>query len=82
MNDKENIKLVVGLDRSEMHLSNGEQNFISLAFALLLARNSEKEFVVLDDPISSFDSVYKNKISALGRYIDTNINLLSYTYES
>lgn len=54
---------LLGLDRSEMHLSSGEQNFISLAFALLLARNSEKEFVVLDDPISSFDSVYKNKIA-------------------
>lgn len=54
---------LLGLDRSEMHLSSGEQNFISLAFALLLARHSEQEFVVLDDPISSFDSVYKNKIA-------------------
>lgn len=54
---------LIGLDRSEMHLSSGEQNFISLAFALLLARHSEQEFVVLDDPISSFDSVYKNKIA-------------------
>lgn len=51
------------LDRSEMHLSTGEQNFISLAFALLLARHSEQEFIVIDDPISSFDSVYKNKIA-------------------
>ena len=54
---------LLGLDRSEMHLSSGEQNFISLAFALLLARHSNQEFVVLDDPISSFDSVYKNKIA-------------------
>lgn len=54
---------LLGLERSEMHLSSGEQNFISLAFALLLARHSDKEFVVLDDPISSFDSVYKNKIA-------------------
>mgnify|MGYP000230342586 FL=1 len=53
---------LLGLDRSEMHLSSGEQNFISLAFALLLARHSRQEFIVLDDPISSFDSVYKNKI--------------------
>ena len=53
---------LLGLDRSEMHLSSGEQNFVSLAFALLLARHSEQEFIVLDDPISSFDSVYKNKI--------------------
>lgn len=54
---------LLGLDRSEMHLSSGEQNFISLAFALLLARHSEQEFIVVDDPISSFDSVYKNKIA-------------------
>lgn len=54
---------LLGLDRSEMHLSSGEQNFISLAFELLLARHSGQEFVVLDDPISSFDSVYKNKIA-------------------
>lgn len=54
---------LLGLDRSEMHLSSGEQNFISLAFALLLARRSNRDFVVLDDPISSFDSVYKNKIA-------------------
>lgn len=51
---------LLGLDRSEMHLSSGEQNFISLTFALLLARHSNRDFVVLDDPISSFDSVYKN----------------------
>lgn len=54
---------LLGLERSEMHLSTGEQNFISLAFELLLARHSTQEFVVLDDPISSFDSVYKNKIA-------------------
>ena len=54
---------LLGLERNEMHLSTGEQNFISLAFALLLARHSNQEFVVLDDPISSFDSVYKNKIA-------------------
>ena len=53
----------LGVERNKLHLSNGEQNFISLAFELLLARRSNKEFVVLDDPISSFDSVYKNKIA-------------------
>lgn len=52
-----------GMATNQMHLSTGEQNFISLAFALLLARHSDQEFVVLDDPISSFDSVYKNKIA-------------------
>ena len=56
-------KPLLGTERSEMQLSTGEQNFISLTFALLLARHSNKEFVVLDDPISSFDSVYKNKIA-------------------
>lgn len=50
-------------DRKNLHLSNGEQNFISLAFELLKAKNSSKKFIVLDDPISSFDSIYKNKIT-------------------
>ena len=56
-------KDLLGTDRKEMELSTGEQNFISLAFELLLARHSEKNYVVMDDPISSFDSVYKNKIA-------------------
>ena len=53
----------LGVDRKNLHLSTGEQNFISLAFELLLARRTDKEFIVMDDPISSFDSVYKNKIA-------------------
>lgn len=67
-NDK-NYKLkigdkdLLGTDRKDMELSTGEQNFISLAFELLLARHSDKNYVVVDDPISSFDSVYKNKIA-------------------
>lgn len=56
-------KDLLGVDRSEMELSTGEQNFISLAFELLLARRSNKKYVVIDDPISSLDSVYKNKIA-------------------
>ena len=56
-------KDLLGTDRKEMELSTGEQNFISLAFELLLARHSDKEYIVMDDPISSFDSVYKNKIA-------------------
>ena len=72
MRDEENdnnFKLMLagqdflGVDRRNLHLSTGEQNFISLAFELLLARRTDKEFIVMDDPISSFDSVYKNKIS-------------------
>ena len=54
---------LLNVDREDMHLSTGEQNFISLAFELLLAKNGKKEYVVLDDPISSFDSIYKNKIA-------------------
>ncbi|WP_317313439.1 AAA family ATPase [Absicoccus porci] len=66
---RNNFKLMLGnehllnVDRKNMHLSTGEQNFISLAFELLLARNSNKEYVVIDDPMSSFDSIYKNKIA-------------------
>ncbi len=67
-NDR-NFKLMLGsnqllnVERDEMELSTGEQNFISLAFELLLAKNSNAEYIVLDDPISSFDSLYKNKIA-------------------
>jgi ABC-type arginine transport system ATPase subunit len=67
-NDR-NFKLMLagqeflGVEREKLHLSTGEQNFISLAFELLLARRTDKEFVVMDDPVSSFDSVYKNKIA-------------------
>ena len=54
---------LIGANREQMELSSGEQNFVSLAFELLLARHSTKQYVILDDPISSFDSVYKNKIA-------------------
>lgn len=54
---------LLGTDRKDMELSTGEQNFISVAFELLLARHSNREYIVMDDPISSFDSVYKNKIA-------------------
>ena len=63
-NDK-NYKLkignkdLLGTERKQMELSTGEQNFISLAFELLLARHSDKEYIVMDDPISSFDSIFK-----------------------
>ncbi|MFC6039557.1 AAA family ATPase [Paenisporosarcina macmurdoensis] len=50
-------------DRDSLHLSNGEQNFISLAFEFLKAKNSSSKIVILDDPISSFDSIFKNKIA-------------------
>ena len=68
-NNEKNFKLMLGdapllnVERDKMCLSTGEQNFISLAFELLLAKNSSREYIVLDDPISSFDSIYKNKIA-------------------
>lgn len=49
-------------ERGELSLSTGEQNFISLTFELLKAKNNDKPIIVIDDPISSFDSIYKNKI--------------------
>lgn len=64
-----NLKLLLGdneflnCDRKELSLSNGEQNFLSLAFELLKAQKLSNEIILLDDPISSFDSIYKNKIS-------------------
>lgn len=53
---------IIKKSRSELPLSTGEQNFISLYFELLSAKNSNKDIVIIDDPISSFDSIYKNKI--------------------
>ena len=53
---------IIGKERQELPLSTGEQNFISLYFDLLAAKNSEKNIIIIDDPISSFDSIYKNKI--------------------
>lgn len=53
---------VIETERQEMKLSSGEQNFISLAFEILKAKNSNKEIIVIDDPLSSFDSIFKNKI--------------------
>jgi len=50
-------------DRKKLSLSNGEQNFLSLAFELLKAQKVPNEIVILDDPISSFDSIFKNKIA-------------------
>ena len=56
-------KDIFGVEREDLHLSTGEQNFISLAFELIRASYLEKEIVILDDPMSSFDSIYKNKIA-------------------
>lgn len=67
--NKKNIKIVLenkdflGIDREYLPLSSGEQNFLSLTFEFLKAKNSDKPIIILDDPISSFDSIYKNKIA-------------------
>lgn len=52
----------LGLPRDELPLSTGEQNFLSLTFEFLKAKNSNAPIVVIDDPVSSFDSIYKNKV--------------------
>lgn len=57
-------KNLLGESRDSLPLSAGEQNFISLSFELLKAKNDkEAPIIVLDDPISSFDSIFKNKIA-------------------
>lgn len=67
--DNKNIKITldsgefIGRDRNTLPLSTGEQNFLSLTFEFLKAKNSPQPIVILDDPISSFDSIYKNKIA-------------------
>ena len=53
---------LIGESREKLHLSAGEQNFLSLAFEFLRAKNTEAPIIVIDDPISSFDSIYKNKV--------------------
>lgn len=58
LSDKE----VLGKERKELPLSTGEQNFLSLTFEFLKAKNSDCPVVVIDDPVSSFDSIYKNKV--------------------
>lgn len=66
--DKKNLKITLsnneflGKTRDELPLSTGEQNFLSLTFEFLKAKNSLCPIVIVDDPISSFDSIYKNKV--------------------
>lgn len=66
--DKKNLRITLskneflGKTRDELPLSTGEQNFLSLTFEFLKAKNSSRPIVIIDDPISSFDSIYKNKV--------------------
>lgn len=71
---------ILNVDREKLHLSNGEQNFISLAFEFLKAKKSKAPIVILDDPISSFDSIYKNKIAfCIVRFLqDKNVLVLTH----
>lgn len=71
---------ILNVDRGKLHLSNGEQNFISLAFEFLKAKKSKAPIVILDDPISSFDSIYKNKIAfCIVRFLqDKNVLVLTH----
>lgn len=78
-----NIRLLLGdneflnKQRTELSLSNGEQNFLSLSFELLKAKKTNKKLIVLDDPISSFDSIYKNKIAyAIIRFLKNKKTLI------
>lgn len=78
-----NLKLLLGgetfldKERSKLGLSNGEQNFISIAFELLKAQKSDADIVVLDDPISSFDSIFKNKIIyAISKFLEHKNQLI------
>lgn len=57
------VQEILGESREKLHLSTGEQNFLSLTFEFLRAKNSKSPIVVIDDPISSFDSIYKNKVA-------------------
>lgn len=67
----------LNIDRGELPLSTGEQNFLSLTFEFLKAKNSNCKIVVIDDPISSFDSIYKNKIVfALVRMLQSKQRLI------
>lgn len=76
-----NIRIFIDdneLLENELPLSTGEQNFISLSFELLKAKNNHNsQVVVLDDPISSFDSIYKNKIIfAIIKILENKDNLI------
>ncbi len=53
---------ILNESRTKLPMSTGEQNFISLSFEMLKAKSKGMPVVVIDDPISSFDSIYKNKI--------------------
>lgn len=66
--------------REDLPLSTGEQNFISLTFELLKAKNCTAHIILIDDPISSSDSIYKNKIAYCLLKILENKQVLIFTH--
>ena len=81
--ENKNIRLLLdnkeflNQERTSLKLSNGEQNFLSLSFELLKAKKVNEQLVVLDDPISSFDSIYKNKIAyAIIKFLSDKYSLI------
>lgn len=68
--------------RENLLLSTGEQNFISLSFELLKAKNAIDKIIVIDDPISSFDSIYKNKIAFSLIKVLSQRNQLIFTHNT
>ena len=81
--ENKNIRLLLdnkeflNQERTSLNLSNGEQNFLSLSFELLKAKKVNEQLVVLDDPISSFDSIYKNKIAyAIIKFLSDKYSLI------
>lgn len=68
--------------RENLLLSTGEQNFISLSFELLKAKNAKDKIIVIDDPISSFDSIYKNKIAFSLIKVLSHKNQLIFTHNT
>lgn len=68
--------------RENLLLSTGEQNFISLSFELLKAKNARDKIIVIDDPISSFDSIYKNKIAFSLIKVLSQKNQLIFTHNT
>lgn len=83
-NTKIKLKLgeqnLLGVEREKLFLSTGEQNFISLSFELLQAKNRRDKVLVIDDPISSFDSIYKNKIIFLLKRLIQNKRQILLTH--
>ena len=55
----------LGRNRDDLPLSTGEQNFLSLTFEFLKAKNSDKQIVIVDDPISSLILYIKIKLYML-----------------